>query len=525
MNALTATLRAGPQGGNPTNVARETLRQLAARRIAPTPENYRNLYLEIAGERNTAHTQRSQADLQQALAEMRSREQSDPVAVDALATALEEKTWQACAQALLLLSGRILGAPEFTPSPPRLAEVPAGNTPVPDALRALLAHILESPIVAQLGIPLGMNDEAHVLAGRVRAGRDDETAVTQVRSFLGRLELQAEDASELHQGVFRLLRLVIENIADLVSDDRWVEGQLDALHDLLAAPYSLYMLREAEACLRDVLSRQSGLRASLRDAKTNLRSMVETLIDRLGTLSDDTGTYQAKIEVYSRRIEAAEDISELGTLLDDLLTDTRHIHAVATITRDDLVSARKRAENAEQRVRELEHELANVSTQIREDQLTGTLNRRGLEEAFDRESARAGRRDLPLAIAMLDIDNFKLLNDHLGHRAGDSALKHLVKVIRETLRPSDIVCRFGGEEFLVLLPDTSTPAATDIIVRLQRELTRRFFLHQNERVLITFSAGVALWQPGESQDAAIGRADRALYQAKDEGKNRVCSAG
>ena len=158
---------------------------------------------------------------------------------------------------------------------------------------------------------------------------------------------------------------------------------------------------------------------------------------------------------------------------------------------------------------------------VRNDQLTGTLNRRGLEEAFENEVARSRRRKSPLCVAMLDIDNFKKLNDSLGHDAGDAALIHLVTIIRETLRPQDTLARFGGEEFIIILPDTMLEDAKTAIVRLQRELTKRYFLHENEKVLITFSAGVTDHRSDDTQASVTKRADDAMFAAKKAGKNRV----
>ena len=122
---------------------------------------------------------------------------------------------------------------------------------------------------------------------------------------------------------------------------------------------------------------------------------------------------------------------------------------------------------------------------------------------------------------MLDIDNFKKLNDALGHDVGDQALIHLANVCRETLRPQDTVARFGGEEFVILLPETPMEEAVIALTRLQRELTKRFFLSGNEKVLITFSAGVTQMLPDDIQATVIKRADEAMYKAKQTGKNRV----
>jgi diguanylate cyclase len=134
------------------------------------------------------------------------------------------------------------------------------------------------------------------------------------------------------------------------------------------------------------------------------------------------------------------------------------------------------------------------------------------------------RRGTPMCVALLDIDNFKRLNDTHGHHAGDAALMHLANVVRDTVRPHDVVSRYGGEEFVLVLPDTSIDAAKIVLTRLQRELTKRFFLHDNDRLLITFSAGVTACRAGEARETAIERADQAMYRAKHEGKNRVCTA-
>src|SRR5690606_2149772 len=123
------------------------------------------------------------------------------------------------------------------------------------------------------------------------------------------------------------------------------------------------------------------------------------------------------------------------------------------------------------------------------------------------EVARAGRLGSPLCVALLDVDNFKTINDRLGHSGGDAALVHLAQVTREVMRPQDLLARYGGEEFVLVLPDTLAASGVTAMTRLQRELTTRFFLQGTEKVLITFSAGVAQLHDNESSADAIIRAD------------------
>jgi diguanylate cyclase len=266
------------------------------------------------------------------------------------------------------------------------------------------------------------------------------------------------------------------------------------------------------------------LKHSLREAKSTLKDLIGLFVTRLSELTESTTEYHQRVEGYAGRLEGADDIQTLKTIVDELMSDTRSMQVDMTRYHDEIVEARRQAEYAEGRVRKLEAELEHVSEQVSQDQLTGALNRRGLDEAMQREMARAERRKSGLCVAVLDLDDFKKLNDTYGHQAGDDALVHLTKVVRKTLRPTDTVARYGGEEFIILFSETDLEQAVSVMRRLQRELTKRFFLHNNERLLITFSAGVAMLAPGESQEAVFARADKAMYQAKVQGKNRVVSA-
>jgi diguanylate cyclase len=343
----------------------------------------------------------------------------------------------------------------------------------------------------------------------------------RLRKFWLKLELENDNELRLCDGLMGLLRLLTDNMAAIVVDDEWVRGQIAVVQHIMAQPLDMRVIYDAEVGLKEVLFKQSQVKHSLVEAQAVLKNMLTSFIDRLGVMSESTDKYHDKISTYAEKIDSANDLTSIRHIMEDLLHDTRSMQTDVLRSRDDLRDARKQADEAHRRVTELEAELSQLSDKVRADQLTGALNRRGLEEAYEIETARAMRSSSPLAVALLDIDNFKKLNDTQGHAVGDSALVHLVKVVKDLVRPTDTVARYGGEEFVVLMPETDLEGAIQVMQRVQRELTKRFFLHNNEKMLITFSAGVTLYRVGERRDDTIQRADQAMYHAKKSGKNRV----
>ncbi|OZA21518.1 MAG: hypothetical protein B7X93_13685 [Hydrogenophilales bacterium 17-61-9] len=329
---------------------------------------------------------------------------------------------------------------------------------------------------------------------------------------------------EQQETLKRILLLLVENIGELLDDDTWLRGQLDMVQDVIAGPMPIKSLQEAEKRLKEVIYKQSMVKHGLREATAKLKATMTTFVSRLSDALSANDDYQTKITHHVERIQGTEDVLELNRILESLINETRIAQADNRRAHDQLLHERDTAVQAEARIMQLETQLTEMSSLVREDPLTGSLNRRGMEDEFAREASRADRHNSPFCIAVIDIDNFKALNDTRGHQTGDDALVHLVAVAKEELRLTDHIARMGGEEFLVMLPNTLLEGATNIITRLQRSLTKKFFLDKNEQVLITFSAGVALRAKGESQETSIARADAAMYIAKQTGKNRVCIA-
>lgn len=158
------------------------------------------------------------------------------------------------------------------------------------------------------------------------------------------------------------------------------------------------------------------------------------------------------------------------------------------------------------------------------DSLTGAGNRVALEQALNREIEMSRRYGQALSVIMLDMDHFKNLNDTHGHHAGDAALRAVALLLREQLRNIDMVFRFGGEEFVLLLANTDAQAATRVGERIRLAIEKLPLLIGEKTIQLSASLGCATYHPSESQHALLQRADQALYEAKRSGRNRLCFA-
>ncbi|MCF8178915.1 MAG: GGDEF domain-containing protein [Sulfuritalea sp.] len=155
------------------------------------------------------------------------------------------------------------------------------------------------------------------------------------------------------------------------------------------------------------------------------------------------------------------------------------------------------------------------------DELTGIINRRGVLNDLEIEIARCQRYGRPLTVLMIDIDHFKDINDSHGHASGDDALRSIVQSMTTVLREADVIGRFGGEEFLVLLPDLGGDGAIAAAQRLRERVETSELMLAERREKVTISIGVSFYKSNDTSSTLVARADKALYRAKANGRNRV----
>ncbi|MEO8298373.1 MAG: GGDEF domain-containing protein [Burkholderiales bacterium] len=343
------------------------------------------------------------------------------------------------------------------------------------------------------------------------------------------LGVACEDVSRVlqhrHHLVDQLAGLINDltaGLGDLSEDESWVRGQCEAMRGELSEGLSARGVRAVASLLHDTRLRQSQLRAERTEARDALKQLIHRMLQDLGELGTHTGRFNDNLGRYVEVIGQADTLSDLTEVVREMVDETRTVHSLVSQATERLADEHARAALLTGRVRELEDELRRLSDEVSTDQLTQVANRRGLIKRFDVEAAQAQREGTLLAVSILDLDNFKRLNDTLGHQTGDEALKFIARRVGEMLRPGDTLARYGGEEFVVLLPATPVEEAQRVLTRVQRLLSAELFMHENKQTFVTFSAGVTAYRLQEPIEAALQRADEALYEAKRSGKNRTC---
>lgn len=404
---------------------------------------------------------------------------------------------------------------------------PDGGNADAECLRDLLRHTLGVAVTSLLQESPALDGEAQLLTVQLRdwrGGQPLQSIEKRLRELCHQIAVRSEGMQEQRDLLLSLFDLLLDNIAELLDDGSWLQGQISAVRQLLGGPLDRASVEQTRSNLREVIYKQGLLKQGIAESKAAMKELMVTFVERVDGMAISTGEYHDRIAGYSLAARQARNIPELNQLLQDVLQDTGRVQEQALRARDHLASARAEVEAAEQRIQQLEQQLQDAADMVRTDALTGALNRRGFDELLEREIARVARSGTPLGVALLDLDNFSQTNGAHGHAGGDLALRHLVGVVRSQLRSCDSVARLGGDEFVLLLQDTPKAEALATVRRLHRAVAQRPILYNDIRLHVNFSAGTAQWQPGESGEALLQRADRAMYDAKRIGKNRVLAA-
>ncbi|BBP68053.1 GGDEF domain-containing protein [Pseudomonas sp. Seg1] len=263
--------------------------------------------------------------------------------------------------------------------------------------------------------------------------------------------------------------------------------------------------------------------------QSNLQAASEGHADNSSAARAMDTQIREQVDGLQTSVQEAADLEDLKQVLENHLEGllgTMDQHQKQRDAREQEVAARLKG--LSERVAHMEQEAQGFREHLEEqrqkaliDPLTGLPNRAAWSERLEHEIKQWQQHGNTLSLAMLDLDHFKRINDNYGHLAGDKVLKIIATVLRKRLRGSDFIARFGGEEFVLLLPATPPAVGAKLLETLRAAIEACPFHFKGERVTITISMGLASFRAGEHSDLVLKRADQALYRAKNAGRNRV----
>jgi diguanylate cyclase len=263
--------------------------------------------------------------------------------------------------------------------------------------------------------------------------------------------------------------------------------------------------------------------------KSNLQAASDDHADNSSAAREMDTRIREQVDGLQSSVQDAADLNSLKQVLENHLEGllgTMDQHRKQREQHEQEVT--QRLQGLAERVASMEHEAQGYREHLEEqrqkaliDPLTNLPNRAAWGERLDHEVAQWQRNGNTLLLAMLDLDHFKRINDNYGHLAGDKVLKIIASVLRSRLRGSDFMARFGGEEFVLLVPDTALPEGMKLAETLRAAIEACPFHFKGERVTMTVSIGMTAFKPGERSELVLKRADQALYRAKDAGRNRL----
>ncbi|NOX76326.1 MAG: GGDEF domain-containing protein [Gammaproteobacteria bacterium] len=344
-----------------------------------------------------------------------------------------------------------------------------------------------------------------------------------------------------------LLKDFCTSLLDSLGLPSELERQAEQLRMAVSQDLDTTNLGPTVAAFAGLISRMRGqMENESRELQEFLRQLTEHLRELDQNLSGAKNQHQTALD-HGRRLDAEvqAQVEQIESTVEENLDPEQlklniqtHLSAIREHLQEFREGEGTRQQQLESQLEQLNHRVHNMEAegeQLRQrlqqkheqalhDPLTGLYNRLAYDERIAQEFIRWKRYQQPMALMMIDVDHFKAINDRYGHKAGDKALTLIAHQLRRHLRESDFLARFGGEEFVVLMPETELAAAQVAAEKLREAVQQCQFHYQGKQVPITVSAGLArLREDDDTIDPLFQRADRAMYRAKDAGRNRCIS--
>lgn len=349
----------------------------------------------------------------------------------------------------------------------------------------------------------GLRERRHL--GEVVVERDDARERVAI----------LEEVTEAMLGCVRALVLDLDEIG--AADVR--AGLAETVDRLRGHVDPAALAEQATRCQHATLTFAERERDYLGRRDDELRRIIGVLTDGLAAVGASSAAYHQRLLAKGGRLEAASRLDDLVKVRAAIATEVQALRADVA---ERQVEEQRATAALRTEVETLRASVAQARTEARTDPLTGAANRAAFDDELARRCQLAAAGGDGFTLIMVDVDHFKRVNDEHGHAVGDRVLTGLVAFLRPRVRRDDLIARWGGEEFAVVLPGASPRVALKKARAILRELADTdWTIDAGRTIRFTVSAGVAAWKAGEDPERITARADRALYKAKHAGRNRA----
>ncbi len=257
--------------------------------------------------------------------------------------------------------------------------------------------------------------------------------------------------------------------------------------------------------------------AAVNQLSTSVKEIINDFLTKISSEGEGLTHYANTLSEFSKRVEGVNDIEDIKQLITHLLDETRK-------REDATQSMQTSLETMAMEMKKLRAEVSKLNSEATTDSLTKVNNRRAFEMEIDNCVSASKAESKPLCLLFVDLDHFKTFNDKFGHTIGDKVLRFVATLLKNNIKGSDSVSRFGGEQFTILLPETEYNDALKVAENIRERLSKQTLSDSAEKIelgTITASIGVANYKYGESSEELVRKADKCMHEAKREGRNRV----
>ncbi|MDA0690615.1 MAG: GGDEF domain-containing protein [Nitrospinae bacterium] len=319
---------------------------------------------------------------------------------------------------------------------------------------------------------------------------------------------------EFNERISRLLMVCIEGICKLIPKKDALCENLESLGTVVKKVTRPKPVSGLAKDIEDFFSRQH-LEVSFLETKND--TVKQIVLDLTGAIQEITSTtidFDQKMELSIEEIQAAGNIDDILALKDGIIAEIKKVRISSQSIKKELNEYRRTTQS-------LSSKLEQTEAKALVDALTNVLNRNAYNMKISQMIREFSRVNEPFCLLVIDIDHFKKFNDQYGHKAGDRVLRSVAASVQESLRASDLVFRYGGEEFVVILGGADLGNAAKLAEKVRQGVEKDYYIDKEKNMKVTVSLGVACVQPEDTELSLFERADKALYVAKRKGRNQV----